>query len=70
MTYKSLKDLANAAFDLIDPLTQEGKDLGVLINLYFNAKEQSKAMGYVGVGCITYAENCLIDYQENKEFYS
>jgi len=68
MTYKSLKDLANAAFDLIDPLTEEGKDLGVLINIYFNAKEESKALGYAGVGCITYAENSLIDYQDNRGF--
>jgi hypothetical protein len=36
-----------------------------LIGVYFKAQKESEQYGYVGVGCITYAEQALIAAQES-----
>lgn len=37
--------------------------LGALTKRYFTAMESAKSFGYIGVGCITFAENRLMEYQ-------
>lgn len=44
--------------------TANGKYLMRLYNRYFNAKHAAKGFGYVGVGCITFAEARLVQFQE------
>jgi len=39
-----------------DPRTEE---LVALVNVYWRAMEEAKDHGYVGVGCITFAEERL-----------
>lgn len=55
---------AAAEFYRKDALTQK---LITLFNLYYNAQSESKIFGYVGVGCITFAESALIEAQMDEE---
>ena len=59
MTYKTLSDLTRAIADDFDV-----QYLSQLIKVYWDAHEASKDQGYVGVGCITYAEERLKEVQE------
>lgn len=38
-----------------------------LVDLYHKAQDEASTKGYVGVGCITYAEQALVQYQENTQ---
>lgn len=49
--------------DAVDPSTRQFK-LAELIKVYWTAKETSEELGFVGVGCISYAEAAMRDYQE------
>lgn len=43
----------------------EGQDVSDLVRVYFHAKyEEAPRLGFVGVGCITYAERALVQAQE------
>lgn len=63
---KTPGDIARAALRAIDELEDPGprlKELGRLYELYHAAHEEAKDYGYVGVGCITYAEEKLKEAQ-------
>ena len=36
-----------------------------LIKVYHDAYKESKEHGYIGVGCVTFAEDALVEYQLN-----
>jgi len=61
MTYKTLSDLTRAIADDATPF--DVQYLSQLIKVYWDAHEASKDQGYVGVGCITCAEEALAEYQ-------
>jgi|DEB0MinimDraft_6_1074348.scaffolds.fasta_scaffold138192_1 hypothetical protein len=63
MTYKTLSDLTRAIADESHPF--DIQYLSKLIKVYWDAHEASKDQGYVGVGCITCAEEALQRYQED-----
>ena len=62
MTYKTLTDLTRAIADDATPF--DTQYLSQLIKVYWDAHEASKDQGYVGVGCITCAEEALQRHQQ------
>jgi len=63
MTYKTLTDLTRAIADDATPF--DTQYLSQLIKVYWDAHEASKDQGYVGVACITCAEEALQQYQRD-----
>lgn len=49
--------------DYNDPSTRQFK-LAELIRMYWTAKETAEELGLVGVGCVSYAEEVMVTYQE------
>lgn len=67
MIYKDLKALCAAMSSAVDKPEQKLLDkLQELTDVYWLAHEEAHAHGYVGVGCITYAEEALQRYQEER----
>lgn len=69
--YRNSDDLMDAVFHRLKDLTpeevREDKELKRLMglwNLYLDAQEEAKQYGWIGVGCITFAENRLRSYQQ------
>lgn len=63
---KTPGDIAREVLRAIDELEDPGpriEELGRLYALYWAAYEEAKDHGYVGVGCITYAEEKLKEAQ-------
>lgn len=62
--YKDFRSLCVAIGNLTEEelSTENPKAANIfrLVDVYFNAQEESKQFGYIGVGCITYGENALI----------
>jgi hypothetical protein len=64
MIYKDLKSLCVALSDAGDhPDPGFLAKLQELTGVYWRAHEEAEKQGYVGVGCITYAEEALHDHQ-------
>lgn len=62
--YKNLEELMNG----VQANRENAGELYRINNLmlsYFDDQEEAKTFGFVGVGCITYAENKLIIKQRN-----
>lgn len=58
--YKTFSDLTDALLD--DSVTDKNRIIN-LIRLYTLAQETAKEYGYIGVGCISYAQEALYKYQ-------
>ncbi len=76
MIYRTLEDISAALFKAMEGMPEDGSAgdwlanndevvrLSVLARVYFKAKHNPPA-GVIGVGAITYAENKLVDFQQN-----
>lgn len=58
--YKTFSDIVEALSD--DSLTNKD-NLIDLLRLYNKSMEESKELGYVGVGCISYAQEVIFKHQ-------
>lgn len=59
--FEDLDDLCKALADKPNP--EKRSMLGRCIRRYFAALRAAEKFGFVGVGCITFAENRLIEFQ-------
>ena len=76
MIYRTLDDISAALFEAMEGMPEDGSAgdwlasneevvrLSVLARVYFKAKNNPPD-GVVGVGAITYAQNKLVDFQQN-----
>lgn len=74
MTYKTLEDLAKGIYERMEALGTDDEaaikadpELCKIADLwmaYVHAQEAAEREGYVGVGCITYAEKHMQKLQE------
>ena len=61
MIYRSLEDITSVLCGEEPP--HEVEQAAHLYEVYWSAHSEAKRLGYVGVGCITYAENALLKWQ-------
>lgn len=59
--YTTLDDLCKAIAD--EPIIEKNSLVARCFRLYFRAQRAAENFGFVGVGCITFAENRLIEFQ-------
>lgn len=62
--YHNLDELVRAVVDMPIEGISVDSHVAKLIRVYFQAQEEAKVHGCVGVGCITYAEQALVAFQE------
>jgi len=62
--YHNLNELVKTVVDTPTEGISVDSHVAKLIRVYFQAQEEAKVHGCVGVGCITYAEQALIAFQE------
>jgi len=59
--YQGLDDLCKALSNTPNP--DPKGTLGRCLRLYFRSQEAAKKFGFIGVGCITFAEARLVEFQ-------
>jgi len=68
---KDFEDLTQEVFKEICRETWDDNRLDylkTLLKVYMQAKVDATAEGWIGVGCITYAENAMQRYQEENPY--
>jgi glutaredoxin-related protein len=66
--YRSYTDLVHGMIDAVDRIDLvEFNRIRGLMDLYDQAKEESLQYGWIGVGCISYADNALL-LAQSKDF--
>ena len=59
--FKNLDDLCKALAD--EPIIEKPSITARCFRLYFRSQKAAEKFGFVGVGCITFAENRLVEFQ-------